>query len=109
MSTPTPTSLAEAEVQQSQNRTNKCMTCNNASPNLTQEFINSRTGEEYTGVMLATVANVEILAGNLTINSDYVCPISLLIPEDAVIFGGTVYRQNSAEGIICESMTKRLT
>ena len=59
--------------------------------------------------MLTTVANVEILAGRLTISSDYLCPISLLIPEDAVMFGGMVYEQTSAEGIIRDSMTKRLT
>ena len=109
MSTPTPTSLAEAEVQRSHSRSNERTTRIDASTNLTQEFVNSLTGEEHTGVMLATVANAEILAGNLTINTDYVCPISLLIPEDAVIFGGSVYERASAEGIIRESMTKRLT
>ena len=101
--------MAEAEVQRSHSRSNERTTRIDASTNLTQEFVNSLTGEEHTGVMLATVANAEILAGNLTINTDYVCPISLLIPEDAVIFGGSVYERASAEGIIRESMTKRLT
>ena len=60
---------------------------------------------------MAVVVNTEIVnpTSSLTINSDFVCHIVQLIPEDAVIFGGKLYEQSSADNFICDSLTKQLS
>ena len=70
-------------------------------PNLTAEA---------EGACLATVVNAELLsnASTLTISPDFLCPITQLVPEDAVIFADTLYERASAEGIIRDSLTKSL-
>ena len=62
------------------------------------------------GSCLATVVNAQLLLPNttLTIQSDFLCPITQLIPEDAVIFGRKFYERESAEQIIRDSLTKFL-
>ena len=65
---------------------------------------------EIIGSCLAAVVNVELQNRNcnLNINSDFLCPIAQLIPEDAVIFGGKLYERSSAEEFVCDSLTKPL-
>ena len=62
------------------------------------------------GSCLATVVNAQLLLPNttLTIQSDFLCPITQLIPEDAIIFGRKFYERESAEQIIRDSFTKFL-
>ena len=73
-------------------------------PNLTDQ--NSLV----TGCCLAAVVNVEVQnrSCNLNINSDFLCLIAQLIPEDAVIFGGKLYERSLAEEFVCDSLTKPL-
>ena len=61
------------------------------SPNPTVESVNNSDG-----ALLAAVANAEILAGTITINSDYLCPLAQMIPEDPVIFGDTLFERTFA-------------
>ena len=70
-------------------------------PNLTEETVESN---------LAVTINAELLrpSSTLTITSDFLCPITQLIPEDAVIFADTFYERASAEQIILGSLTKAL-
>ena len=65
---------------------------------------------EITGSCLAAVVNVELQnrSCSLNINSDFLCPIAQLIPEDAVIFGGKLYERSSAEEFVRDSLTKQL-
>ena len=71
-------------------------------PNLTEETVE--------GGCLAAIVNTELLlpSSTLTITSDFLCPITQLIPEDAVIFADTFYERASAEQIIRGSLTKDL-
>ena len=73
------------------------------SPNLSIE-------ETIEGSCLAAVVNAELLKPGSTLNirSDFLCPITQLIPEDAIIFGDTLYDRSSAEQIIRDSLTKHL-
>ena len=70
-------------------------------PNLAEETVESN---------LAATINAELLcpSSTLTITSDFLCPITQLIPEDAVIFADTFYERASAEQIIRGSLTKAL-
>ena len=40
---------------------------------------------------VAVVANTESMDGNITFSHDFICPLSQMIPEDPVLFGGTMY------------------
>ena len=69
------------------------------------------------GSCLATVVNAQLLLPNttltipnttLTIQSDFLCPMTQLVPEDAVIFGRMLYEHESVEQIIRDSLTKFL-
>ena len=73
-------------------------------PNLTDQI------SEVTGSCLAAVVNAELQnrSCNLNINSDFLCPVAQLIPEDVVIFGGKLYKWSSAEEFIRDSLTKPL-
>ena len=70
------------------------------------------------GSCLATVVNAQLLLPNttltipnttLTIQSDFLCPMTQLVPEDAVIFGRMFYERESAKQIpvILETATKQ--
>ena len=74
-------------------------------PNLTDQ-----DSEVISGSCLAAVVNAELQnrSCNLTINSEYLCPIAQLIPEDAVIFGGKLYERSSAEEYIRDLLTKSM-
>ena len=59
---------------------------------------------------IVSVINAQLLTPNntLTIKSDFLCPIARLVREDAVIFGGTLYKRESAKQIIRVLLTKSL-
>ena len=71
-------------------------------PNLTDETVE--------GSCLATVVNAKIIArgSSLNINADYLCPISQLVPDDAIFFGRTLYEQTPADDFIRDSLTTGL-
>ena len=85
--TPTLISLAKAEAQRTQTRFIERIS-RDTLPNLTEESVN-----DVNSVMLVTVANSEILSGSITIHPDFLCLISQLIPENAIVFSGTLYER----------------
>ena len=99
-SLPTQLSLAEAESQRVHDRAIE--RTSREPPNLTEESVNRSDR-----VLLATVANAEILTGTITISPDYLCPLSQMIPEVPVMLGNTLFERSFAERYICDSLTIR--
>ena len=68
------------------------------------------TDETIEGGYLETVVNAKTMAhgSSLTIHTDYLCPISQLVPEDTIFFGGTLHERTSTEEFIRDSLTKGL-
>ena len=97
--------MSSVESHRRQSRANERALRNASLPNLTEENNNAVTGS-----CLAAVVNAELVKPNssLTVNSDFLCPITQLIPEDAVIFGGKLYERSSADEYIRDSLSKRL-
>ena len=56
-------------------------------------------------VSIAIVANAPVMYGKITVGNEIMCPLSKIIPEDPVLFGGTVYKCNYTEQYINQSMT----
>ena len=56
----------------------------------------------------AIAANALLSDGKITIGHDFICPLSQMIPEDPVSFGGGVYKRELVEGYVKESLTKVL-
>ena len=100
--TPTLTSLTEAKTQRTQNHFIE-RTFRYTLPNLIEESVN-----DVNGVVSATVANAKILSGLIKIHPDFLCQFSQMIPEDTVIFGGTLYKRSFANKYIRDLLTKRL-
>ena len=98
MNTPSPTLVNEAETYCIQSRAN-----DRTRNNFSEESVT-----EINGAMSAAVANAQILNGTININPDFLCPISQLIPEDAILFGGTLYERSYAEQYIRKALTIRL-
>ena len=100
---PTDSLIMDIESHRTQNRAAERAL---RSPNLTEENLDTIAGS-----CLATVANAELLSpgSSFSIHSDYLCPISQLVPEDAVIFGGTLYERSSADSLIRDALRKRLS
>ena len=59
-------------------------------------------------ITCAIVANAMLIDGKITIGHDFICPLSQMIPEDPVSFGGGVYERKFVEGYIKDSMIKVL-
>ena len=91
------------ESHRSHGRANERALRTTSLPNLTDE------NSEVTDSCLAVAVNAELVTNSsLTINSDFLCPIAQLIPEDAVIFAGKLYERSSADAYIRDSLTKLL-
>ena len=69
---------------------------------------NKRDQRDTDPITCAIVANTMLMDGKITIGHDFICPLSQMIPEDPVLFGGTVYERELAEGYVKDSMTKVL-
>ena len=91
--------MDNVELHRTQSRANERALC---LPNLTDQ------NSEVTGSCFAVVVNAKLQnrSCNLNVNSDFLCLITQLIPEDAVIFGGKLYERSSAEEFIRDSLAK---
>ena len=74
----------------------------------TLSWHNERNQRDTDPITCAIVANTMLMDDKITIGHDFICPLSQMIPEDPVLFGGTVYERELAEGYIKDSMTKVL-
>ena len=74
------------------------------TPNSTQTL----TVVEPVIVSIVVVANVELMDGNIIVSHDVICPLSQMIPEDPILFDGTMYERELAENYVRLSITKVL-
>ena len=100
--TPSPTTVSQSQEQMT--------TCRQQHRNINDIAL----VDEDSMITIAIVANGEIDCGSLSVSSDFICPLSMKIPEDPVLLGdnfscnNTVYERKDVERYIELTLKERL-